>query len=101
MINLKKKLVEREVEVVKKEMKQVAVWIDTETGREYSEHGLKVKILNQIEYDGNTTLQDIAKYHACKTDSRALISRTQGTDYVKLYKAIEPHIALLKETDLI
>ena len=101
MNNLTKKLVEREVEVTKTELKMVPVYLDKETGREYSEQGLKVKILHQILSDGDSALNDIASNHCCKTAAKTLLNRTDGQDYLQIYKAIEPHIALLKETGLI
>jgi len=101
MINLTKKLVEREVEVKKMEMQQVPVWVDSDTGREYDRDALKNKILDDLETDGDNALNHIASSHCCHTKTQTLLHRTSGQDYLEIYKAIKPHITLLKETDLI
>ena len=100
-MNLEKKFVEKEVEVIKKEMQQVPVWVDSDTGREYDRDALKNKILEEIVTDGDNALNHIAASHCCHTKAQTLLRRTSGRDYLEIYKAIEPHITLLKETDLI
>ena len=90
------KLVERDVEVKTVEKRTVEVY--EYEGREYSsKQQISEKIVGGLHLDVDDTLESIARQHYCWTDTKNLLSRIKGEDYVLLYKAMRDKVKVLEE----
>ena len=90
------KLVERDVEVKTVEKRTIEVY--EYEGREYtSKKTLAASIINSLHLEGDKVLRDVAKDHRCSTNTRDLLNRISGEDYLLIYKALKGKLEVIEE----
>jgi hypothetical protein len=90
-----RKLVEKEVEVTRRELREVEMY--EYKGEEYTKDGFERKLEQSIVYLGDDQLSRSASSNYWLTHFRRISSRLDARTYIQLYDAIKDHVEVLKE----
>ena len=90
-----KKLVEKEVEVTRRELREVEMY--EYEGEEYTKDGLEWRLERSIVRLGDNQLESSAADNYWLTHFRRISSRLDAHTYIQLYDTIKDHVEVLKE----